>query len=352
MPGPQAVIPLTHGRAEEDPQRPSRRRVLFVLLAPMLLLSGGTAGYMLIEGWGVLDALYMTVITVTTVGYLEVHPLSTGGRAFTMVLALGGVFTLFYAATAAISAIVSGRARGNIWRQRMERTLATLTDHIIVCGMGRMGRFVCSQFSSQGMPFVVIDREASVFEGFALEHGIPLVGDATSDEVLRQAGVHRARVLVTSAASDADNLFITMSARLLNDKLTIVARAEEEGAEKKLVRAGANRVVSPYLIGGVRMTQAVLRPTVIDFLELAIREDFEELQIEEVSVQAGSALAGTLIRDNKIRSDLGIIVVAVKRGDGSMVFNPDPDLAMAAGDTLIVLGHRNQLDQLESLAEA
>lgn len=351
MPGPQAVIPVPF-RTESDPAGPHMPRVLFILLAPLLLLSGGTAGFMLIEKWSAFDALYMTVITVTTVGYLEVHPLGPAGRIFTMVLALGGVFTLFYTATATISAIVSGRASGNIWRQRMERTLATLSNHVIVCGMGRMGRFVCSQFSIQGMPFVVIDREAHVFEGFALEHGIPLVGDATSDEVLRHAGAHRARVLVTVAASDADNLFITMSARLLNDKLNIVARAEEEGAEKKLLRAGANRVVSPYMIGGMRMTQAVLRPTVMDFLELAVRSDYKELQIDEIAVQEGSALAGMLIRDPRIRRDLGIIVVAVKRGDGSMVFNPDPDLALAAGDTLIVLGHPDHLEQLERLAEA
>lgn len=349
MPGPQAVIAApdgSHGEIERRRLPP----VVFLLLVPVLLMAAGTMGYMLIEGWAFFDALYMTVITITTVGYLEVHTLSAGGRVFTMVLALGGVFTLFYAATATISAIVSGRARGDIWRQRMERTLADLHDHVIVCGMGRMGRFVCREFSALEMPFVVIDRDPHVFEGFDLPHGIPLVGDATSDEVLRKAGVHKARVLVTVAASDADNLFVTMSARLLNDKLNIVARAEEDGAEKKLMRAGASRVVSPYMIGGERMTQAVLRPAVIDFLELATREDYMELQIEEVSVRAGGALAGMLIRDGRIRRDLGVIVVAVKHADGKMAFNPDPDLALQTGDTLIALGHRKQLEELEKLA--
>jgi len=350
MPGPQVVIAHPHGR-EAERERRGLPPVVFLLLVPVLLLSVGTLGYMSIEGWSAADALYMTVITVTTVGYLEVHPLDPAGRAFTMGLALGGVFTLFYAATATISAIVTGRARGDIWRQRMERTLAELSDHVIVCGMGRMGRFICREFSNLEMPFVVIDRDGGLFEGFDLPHGIPLVGDATSDEVLRKAGVDRARVLVTVAASDADNLFITMSARLLNDKLNIVARAEEEGAEKKLMRAGASRVVSPYMIGGERMTQAVLRPAVIDFLELATRADYMELQIEEVVVQAGGALAGMLIRDPRIRSELGIIVVAVKRADGTMAFNPEPDLALAEGDTLIALGHRKQLEELERLAQ-
>ncbi|HET8647862.1 MAG TPA: TrkA family potassium uptake protein, partial [Vicinamibacteria bacterium] len=280
----------------------------------------------------------------------EVHPLSPLGRTFTMFLALGGVFTMFYAATALIGAIVTGRLRGDLWRQRMERRLAELHDHVIVCGLGRMGRLVCGEFSALGRPFVVVDRSPEVVEGFSLAHGVALVGDATSDEVLRRAGVDRAQVLVTLAASDADNLFITMSARLLNEKLTIVARAEEEGAEKKLMRAGANRVISPYVIGGHRVAQAVLRPAVMDFLELAMREDYLELQFEEIDVQAGSALSGAVIRDAGIRRDLGVIVVAVKRGGEPMTFNPPPELALAAGDTLIALGHRDQLERLERLA--
>lgn len=320
------------------------------LSVPALLLGIGTLGYMVIEGWGAFDALYMTVITLTTVGFAEIHPLGSAGRTFTMLLSLGGVFTMFYAATALISAIVTGQVRGDLWRQRMERRLDALHDHVIVCGLGRMGRLVCGEFSALGEPFVVIDRSAEVLESFTFPAAIPLAGDATSDEVLRRAGVDRARVLVTLAASDADNLYITMSARLLNEKLTIVARAEEDGAEKKLVRAGANRVISPYVIGGHRVAQAVLRPAVMDFLELATREDYLELQIEEIDLQPGSALAGAQIKDTRIRRDLGIIVVAVKRGTEAMVFNPSPDMAMAAGDTLIVLGHREQLDRLERLA--
>lgn len=351
MPPPPGVAgpPTAAGRPSPS-YRP--RRLWLALSFPALLLLAGTAGYMLIERWSALDALYMTVITVTTVGFFEVRPLGAAGRIFTMVLALGGVFTLFYAATSLIGAFVTGQVRGDLWRQRMERMLAGIRDHVIVCGLGRMGRLVCGEFSALGIPFVVVDRDPSVFEGFAVPHGIPLVGDATSDEVLKRAGVDRARVLVTVAASDADNLFITMSARLLNEKLHIVARAEEEGAEKKLTRAGANRVVSPYVIGGQRVAQAVLRPAVIDFLELATREDYLELQIEEVDIEEGSALAGTQIRETGIRRDLGIIVVAVRRADQTMVFNPPPELALAVGDTLITLGHREQLERLEALARS
>jgi voltage-gated potassium channel len=197
---------------------------------------------------------------------------------------------------------------------------------------------------------VVIDRDSSVLEAFHVAHGITLHGDATSDEVLRQAGVERARVLVTAAASDADNLYITMSARLLSESLFIVARSEEPETEPKLVRAGANRVVSPYVIGGQRMAMAVLRPNVMDFIELATRSDYLELQIEEARIEKGSALAGRSLKDSRVRQELGIIIVAIRKPDGKMLFNPDPEIAMEAGDLLITLGHRAQLDRLEAMA--
>jgi voltage-gated potassium channel len=346
---PLTVVPQVEREGEVRRRRRRRFRLLFF---PAVLLAIGTAGYMAIEEWSAFDSLYMTVITVTTVGYLEVHELTAAGRWFTMFLALGGVFTLFYFASALIGAIVSGQVRGDLRRQRMERTLAEMQGHVIVCGLGRMGRQVCGEFSAMRRPFVVIDRDPAVFEGFAPPHGVPMLGDATSDEALRRAGIERADVLVTLAASDADNLFITMSARLLNEKVTIVARAEEEGAEKKLLRAGANRVISPYVIGGHRVAQAVLRPTVIDFLELATREDYLDLQIEEVAVVAGSPLVGAQIKDTGIRRDLGIIVVAVQRGSAPMMFNPAPEMALAAGDTLITLGHRDQLERLQELARS
>jgi voltage-gated potassium channel len=328
-----------------------RRQRFYLLLAlPILMLAVGTAGYVLIERWAFGDALYMAVITLTTVGYLEVHPLGPAGRAFTMAYLLVGVYSVFWAATALIQAVVSGEVRGDIGRQRMERRLAELKDHAIVCGLGRMGHLVCAEFSAQGLPFVVVDKDAAVLDGFHMTHGITLHGDATSDEVLRRAGVERARVLVTAAASDADNLYITMSARLLSDELFIVARAEGEQAETKLLRAGASRVVSPYVIGGQRMAQAVLRPAVVDFIELATRSDHLELQIEETEVDPGSAIAGAQVRDSRLRQELGVIVVAIKKADGRMLFNPAPEERIAPHDTLIALGRRDQMDRLGVLA--
>jgi voltage-gated potassium channel len=294
----------------------------------------------------------MTVTTLTTVGFGEVHPLSHGGRVFTMLLIMGGVFTLFYSITEFIRAVVNGEIQGIFGRQRMERTLAELADHIIVCGYGRMGRLVCREFSESGLRFVVIDRQAGLLADFDLAHGIALHGDATNDAVLKAAGVNRARALLTLAASDADNLYITMSARLLNEKLFIVSRSDSELAEAKLLRAGASRVILPYVIGGQRVAQAVLRPTVMDFIELATRSEHMELQIEEIEVQTGARLAGKPLRDSGIRQELGIIIVAIKKPHGTMVFNPEGDVAIEPGDLLITLGHRDKLDRLEEMTKS
>ena len=326
------------------------RPFLLTLAVPVLLLALGTLGYRLVEGWPVLDALYMTVTTMTTVGFMEVHPLSRPGRVFTIFLMLGGVFTLFYAAGEVIRYVVSGEVRRAMGRQRMQKSLEELKGHMVVCGFGRMGHLVCEQFSSLGMPFVVVERSGELLRGFSVPHGIPLVGDATTDDVLKHAGVERARGLVTVAASDADNLYIVMSARFLNDKLFIVARAEEEGAEKKLLRAGANRVVSPYFIGGQRVALAVLRPAVMDFIELATRKEHLELQLEETEIHAGSRLAGTALRDSQVRQELGAIIVAIKKPDGRMLFNPGAEVVIEPRDILITMGHRQQLDRLESMA--
>lgn len=328
------------------------QRLLWTVVVPILLVAVGTLGYYFIEPkYTLFDALYMTVITLTTVGYAEVHSLSTHGRVFTIFLLLGGVFTLFFTATELVRLVVSGELHDYLGRRYMSRALAGLKNHLIVCGYGRMGRFVCQEFSKQGLAFVIVDLQADLLQAFNLPHGVSLIGDATSDEVLKQAGVDRARALITVLASDADNLYITMSARLLNDKLFIVARAEADLAENKLKRAGANRVVSPYALGGFKVAQAVLRPAVVDFIELATRTEHLDLQIEETHIEEGSRLAGVTLLASRIRQDLGVIIVAIKKPEGNMIYNPPGDATMASGDVLIALGHRQQLDQLEGLAK-
>jgi voltage-gated potassium channel len=327
------------------------KRLFWMLAISAGLVVAGTVGYYVLEQeYSLFDALYMTVTTLTTVGYGETHPLHTRGRVFTILLLLGGVITFFFTTTEIIRWIISGEMQELIGRRRMERSLAGLQNHLIICGFGRMGRSVCQQFSRRNLPFVIIDRDPELLHDFEMAHGIALPGDATSDELLKKAGVERAKALITVTADDSDNLFITMSARLLNAKLFIVARAEGEPAEHKLMRAGANRVVSPYALSGFKMAQAVLQPNVVDFLELATQTEHLDLQIEETVIDAGSRLAGQTLRDSRLRFDLGIIVVAIKKTSGHLVSNPQGDAVMEVGDTLIAIGHRQQLDQLEKIA--
>lgn len=317
---------------------------------PLLLVALGTIGYRRIEGWSYHDSLYMSVITLTTVGYREVHPLSRAGEIFTMVLALGGVFTLFYATTQVIAGILSGQVLDLWGSRRMERNLASLEGHVIVCGYGRMGRLACQEFAGPESQLVVIDRDAGMLAGFQHPRGIPLCGDATSDETLVRAGIKRARALISAVSSDADNLYITMSARLLNERLFIVSRAEDDRSEQKLLRAGATRVVSPYAIGAARLAQAVLRPAVVDFLELATRSEHLELNIEESKISVASSLAGSTLETSGIRHEFGLIIVAIKKSSGHMLFNPPRDAILEAGDVLIMLGRRHDLDQVDALA--
>lgn len=328
------------------------RRVWLAVLIPVLLLTTGTLGYRWIEGdhWSHFDGFYMTAITLTTIGYGETHELSPRGRLFTVVLAYSGVFTLAYLATELIRSAVSGQLREVIGRQWVDDQLATLTGHLIVCGHGRMGRIVCAELDRQKKWFVIIDKTAELLADLPYEHALPIPGDATDDNILRRAGIDRAKALLTVVGSDADNLYITLSARLLNPKLMIVARAEEEEAEAKLRKVGANKVISPYLAGGHRAVQAVLRPAVLHFMEMATRPEFLDLQIEEVKVSAGSALAGRSLRESRIGSDLGVVVVGLLRPGGELLYNPPLDTVVEPEAVLVALGQRRSLDRVEQLA--
>jgi len=327
-------------------------RVWAAFLIPAMLLTIGTLGYPLIEGdpWTRFDGFYMTAITLTTIGYGETHPLSNPGRLFTVILAYSGIFTLAYFASELVRAVVTGELKRTIGRQWVDDKLATLSGHLIVCGYGRMGKIVCAELDRQKKWFVLLDKSPKLLTDLPYTHGLPLHGDATTDELLRKAGIDRARALVTVVGSDADNLYITLSARLLNPKLLIVARAEEEDAETKLRKVGANKVISPYLAGGQRAVQAVLRPAVLHFMELATRPEFLDLQIEEVKILPGSSLVGQSLRHARIGSELGVVVVGILRASGELLYNPPADTVIEADATLIALGQRRLLDQLEKLA--
>ena len=332
-------------RVERRPILTGGPATAIALLASVIV--GGTIGYVLIEGWSVWDAFYMTVITVTTVGYKEVHELSRLGQAFTVVLLLGGVGAALYTFTFLATAIVEGGLPKRLQRRRLYHMLETIRDHFIVCGYGRIGAIVTDQFRRQGIRFVIVERD-TVRARAALTLGMLVVeADATREDVLKEAGIDRARGLIAAVGTDAENVYTVLSARVLNPNLFIVGRAEGEDSVLKLERAGANRVISPYQIGAMQMAQTALRPTVVDFVALATNAENFELSMEEITIGKGSPLAGQSIINANLRSRFGVVVVAIQRNDRRMDFNPEPDATMLEGDKLVVLGRPESLKSLE-----
>jgi voltage-gated potassium channel len=322
------------------------------LMALVILgvLVGGTIGYVLIEGWSAWDAFYMTVITVTTVGYLEVHPLSTAGRAFTVVVLFAGVGSFFYAFSLFMALVADGTMAAWRTRRRLARMLDNLQDHFILCGFGRMGEIIAGEFKRQGVPFVIIERNPDRMH-LAMELGFLAVeADASNEEVLRRVGIARARGFIAAVSTDAENVYAVLSARLLKPDLFIVGRAESEDSRIKLKRAGADRVISPYHLGGLQLAQTALRPAVVDFVQLATSSDNMDLNLEQVHIGEGSSLAGRSLIDASLRQRFGVVVVGIRRADGRMDFNPEPETSMRAGDDLVVLGRAGSLRELETAA--
>ena len=311
------------------------------------VVAGGTAGYMLIEGWNFSDALYMTVTTVATVGYGEIHPLSPRGRMFTVALIFGGVGTAFYTVTLLATVIVEGGLHQRFERRRAARMLEHIKDHFIVCGYGRIGSIIAAELHHQGVPLVVIERDPERVRQAVDRGWLALEADASREEVLARAGIHRARGLITAVGTDAENVFTVLTARVMRPDLFIIARVESDDAEHKLRRAGADRVISPYQIGATQMVQTALRPAVVDFFHLATSSERLDLSMEQVHIKDDSALANHSIVDAGIRQRFGVIVVGIKRAGGTMEFNPAPEAVMRAGDELVVLGRTENVKALE-----
>ncbi len=308
---------------------------MLAIMAVVVVITLGTVGYIAIEGWPAFDAFYMTVTTVTTVGYQEVHPLSPAGRAFTIVLIIGGVGTLFYVLGNIARLLLEGELRAIFGRYRTGGKMKAVANHYIVCGYGRMGKQICKELSAKPLPFVVIDKNPDVI--VALQRGglMAVDGDATQDEVLIREGIERAKGVVSVVNTDTENRYIALTARGLNKDLHIVARAGDEGSEHKLLRAGANRVSSPYHIGGMQMAQALIRPAVMDFLELATQSEHLDLQMEELTVEPDSVFDGRTPCDCGLDQDRGLVLIAVKRASGHLEFNPGHKVLLAEGDKLI-----------------
>jgi voltage-gated potassium channel len=320
------------------------RGAIFFLLGIVLI---GTVGYRIVENYSWLDALYMTIITLSTVGYREVHPLSPRGQIFTMALLVTGVGILFYTVIAIFEKVVEGEFQQVFGRRRMQRQIEALTEHYIVCGFGRIGEILCRELASKPVPFVVIEADEERTRTAEGMQYLVLSGDATDEQTLLNAGVRHAKGLFAALATDADNVFVTLTAKGVNSALFIVARAESDRSERTLLRAGADKVISPYAMGGHRMAQAALRPAVVDIIELAAHQQSLELQMEEVTVPASSPCTGGTLRASGLIGQPGIIVVAIKRVSGKMLFNPGADETLEAGDSVIALAEAPQLKEIE-----
>jgi voltage-gated potassium channel len=312
----------------------------------------GVAGYMLIEKWGLLESVYMVVTTIFTVGFQEVRPLSPAGKVFTMIIILGGVGSAIYAAGQAVEIIVEGEMTGYRKRKRMDKKISEMKGHYIICGFGRVGHQVSQVFEASRIPFVVIDSKKETLIELE-EKGVPsIIGDATSDPILMEAGIQTAKGLIACSDSDVANVYITLSARVLNKTLHIVARAGYQDTEKKLRLAGASKVISPYFISGVRMAALATRPVASDFLDLVTHGGEIDFSLYEITVPPDSPAINKSIAEIDIRRKSGALILAIKRTDGSFDLQPNAKSTVGKGDVLIAIGAQAQYELLEKLLTA
>ena len=336
---------MTH----QGPSIIQRLRLPIILFILTMLI--GTIGFMATMKIGdPVDALYFTLVTLTTTGYGDYSPEGHAARIFTIIFLLGGLLVASYTVAILIDAIVEGEIEGAIGHRRTLRKIKKLHNHTIICGYGRIGEDLAESFTAEGLPFVVIENhEEHAATAKAAGH-LTLHGDATDEEILREAGIETARTVVPVLASDADNVFIVMSARQLNSKVTIVARATDQASALKMERAGADRVVRPLHIGANHLIQAVLRPTVVDFFQVSGRLAHQDYAIEEVLVTEDSKMANRSLGDIDLRKDLDVIVIGIKRPEGDLVFNPSEDCVVHSGDTLVAAGEMDTLKKMSLMA--
>ncbi len=329
------------------------RRLIFVAGSLAVVLLAATLGYVLIDNYPPFDAFYMAVITIATVGYSEIHPLSQAGRVFNSFVMLFGVSVMFLVIGAVTQTVIELELKEVFGKRRVKRMIDKLENHYIVCGFGRVGRGAAAELKRSGAPFVVVDRDESRVERAVRAGMLAMTGDSTSDETLKEAGIERARGVVAALATDADNLFLVLSAKTLNPMVNVSARSGEEEAEQKLRRVGADVVFTPYNITGYRLAQALLRPQVSEFLDFTTQNMGLNVSIEQVAVGENSDVVGKSLAQMQVRRELGVIVLAIRRSDGAMHFNPPADAVISGGDCLIVMGEPGNLRNLEKLlAEA
>ena len=324
------------------------RRVVLGLLGLAVVVAVGTVGYVIL-GFSVLDAVYQTVTTITTVGFREVEPLDDTGKVFTIFVILTGTGTALYTFTVALETLIDGHLRDLFGRRRMHREIEKMSGHVIVCGWGRVGQAIARYLAQAGQPLVVIDRDPERIP--EIPHAC-VQGDVTEDEVMHAAGIERARTLVAALDTDTANLYVTLSGRSLRPDLFIIARAHTDSSESKLERAGANRVVNPQRIGGARMAALAMQPHVAEFLDVVMHDGDLEFRLEEIEVPEGSELAGRSLRQAQIRDRTGALVLALRSSEGTFTTNPTPETEMAPGQILIAIGTEEQLCALEKVARS
>ena len=319
--------------------------IITVLLA-VVLVAFGTGGYMLIEKWPLLDALYMTLITYSTVGYGEIREISQNGRIFTLVLIVLGASLFLYIIGNVVQFLVEGRIRLILGRRKLDNQISHLSNHFIICGYGRMGRAFCRYLKQKHLPFVVIESNTNRIPVMNEDHILYIAGGATEESNLVKAGIRKASHLITALGTDPDNVFLVLLAKGLNPQVKVVARASQNTIKKPLSAAGADVVVSPFDIGARRMAHAILRPNVIRFLELAFADEATDIHIEEISVGASSGLVGLPLKESGIRQKFNLIILSIVREGGELIFNPAADTRIGVGDTLILVGSSESLAKL------
>jgi len=314
----------------------NKLKITLIILLTIFII--GTVGFHVIEGWSLMDSFYACITTLSTVGYGDFVPETTAGKLFTVFIIIFGVGMMFYSLVLMAETFIEARLRSLLGRGKLEKTIEKMNNHYIICGGGRIGFLICRELIAGKMPCVVIDNNPEVIQRAQDEGFICFKGDATQDKVLIAAGIKRAKGIVCVLPSDAENLYVILTAKELNQQIYIMSRSEEEESEHRLIRAGADRVMSPYTLGGMRMAMAILRPAMLDFIEITTRRQSLELRMEEISVCKGSPIISLSLEESGIRQRYGLIIVAVKKDSGKMIFNPMANYIIAEGDRLIAMG--------------
>jgi voltage-gated potassium channel len=325
----------------------SRLRISLLFLIGIITF--GTAGYSIFEEMEPFDAFYMTLITISTVGFSEIKPLSPVGRLITVFIIVSGISVLTYTLGQVAKVFVEGELRRILGRRKLERQISALRNHLIICGYGRIGSVIAQEMASENIPFVVIEEDPAKVEILEKDHVLYINKDATAEESLISAGIEHARGIVTAVQSDANNVFITLIAKDLRPDIFVLSRASDEKNESKMIKAGATRVVCPYLMGGRRMAQLLSRPTVMDFIDTAMMNHELGLRMEEAVIGDASDLVGKSLMNSHIRQEFGVIIVAIKKPTTEMIFNPGPQEKLEAGDVIVVIGKREDLQRMAAV---